>query len=150
MERRRPAEKVGFGRPPRRTRFKPGASGNPKGRPKGSKNFSTVIAEELDGRVPVTENGRRTKIPMRKVIAKQLVNKAASGDLKATQTLLSQSRQDEYSDNPGVSPDVFDTHEDRLVMADIVRRIRLMDEPPAPLLGAIAGPETAKFDSEED
>src|ERR1700683_44940 len=108
MERRKPAEKVAYARPPRKTRFKSGASGNPKGRPKGSKNFSTVIAEELDGRVPVTENGRRTKIAMRKVIAKQLVNKAASGDLKATQTLLSQTRQDEQSGNPGASQDVFD------------------------------------------
>jgi len=144
MERRRSAERVGYGRPPRKTRFKPGASGNPRGRPKGSKNFGTVIAEELDGQVPVTENGRRTKIPMRKVIAKQLVNKAASGDLKATQTLLSQSRLDEQSGKSGASQDVFDTPEDRLVMADIVRRIRLMDELPAPPAAALEGAGSQK------
>ena len=38
---------VGYGRPPEATRFKPGQSGNPKGRPKGSKNLRTLFAEEL-------------------------------------------------------------------------------------------------------
>ena len=33
------AEKVGYGRPPLTTRFKPGESGNPRGRPKGSKSL---------------------------------------------------------------------------------------------------------------
>jgi Family of unknown function (DUF5681) len=58
---------VGYGRAPRHTRFQPGRSGNPKGRPKGSKNFSTLFSEELAQPVTLTEganvaecrNGRR-------------------------------------------------------------------------------------------
>jgi hypothetical protein len=38
---------VGYGRPPIHTRFKPGQSGNPAGRPKGAQNFATEIAAEL-------------------------------------------------------------------------------------------------------
>ena len=38
---------VGYGKPPRKSQFKPGQSGNPKGRPKGRKGFSTILVEEL-------------------------------------------------------------------------------------------------------
>ena len=38
---------VGYGRPPVNRQFKPGQSGNPRGRPKGSKNFATIFAEAL-------------------------------------------------------------------------------------------------------
>jgi hypothetical protein len=51
---------VGYGRPPREYRFKTGQSGNPRGRPKGSKNRENIISERLDRRVvipdPVREN----------------------------------------------------------------------------------------------
>ena len=44
-------EKVGYGRPPVRTRFKPGQSGNPRGRPKGSKSIDQVLRQALERRV---------------------------------------------------------------------------------------------------
>ena len=128
MPSRKP-EQVGFKKPPRKTRFKRGKSGNPNGRPRGSKNFETVLGAELDCQVPVLENGKRKKVSKRQAIAKQLVNKAAGGDLKAAQTVLKQTSQ--QSEGAGGAPDIFDAKEHRLVMADIVRRIRLMDAPAA-------------------
>ncbi len=121
---------VGYRKPPKGSRFKPGKSGNPKGRPKGSKNFATVIEQELNGRVPINENGQRRSVSKRQVIAKQMVNKAAGGDLKAAQTLLSQERlRDEDQSQVTASLDVFDTPNHVLVIAEIVRRIRAMDPP---------------------
>jgi hypothetical protein len=125
---------VGFGKPPRSTQFKPGQSGNPAGRPLGAKNFANAIEQELDTRVTVTENGRRKQISMRQVIAKRLVNKAASGDLKAIPLLLNEARARE-SNLPAVEPDqVFDTPEDQKVLASILARIRgpSEDVPPSP------------------
>lgn len=79
---------VGRGKSPRYTRFKKGQSGNPKGRPRGSKNMDTLLDEALDEQVTARHKGKPKKFAMREAILRQLVNKAASGDLKAIQVLL--------------------------------------------------------------
>ena len=79
---------VGFGKPPKHTQFQKGASGNPKGRPRGSRNASTVLDEALKEHVIISENGQRRTVTKLEVILKQLVNKAAQGDHKATQQVL--------------------------------------------------------------
>ena len=83
-----PSYEVGYGKPPRHTRFRPGQSGNPRGRPKDAKNLSTLVDEALNEPVVVAENGRRRKVSKRRAIITQLVNRSAQADLKATQILL--------------------------------------------------------------
>jgi len=79
---------VGYRKPPAQSRFRPGQSGNPKGRPKGSLNISTVLIRTLREKVVINENGRRKKITKFEAALKQLVNKAASGDLRALRHML--------------------------------------------------------------
>ena len=78
---------VGYGKPPRHTRFKTGeASANPRGRPR--KNLAASLIEGLNKKVVVTENGRRRKIAVREAITSQLINKSATADLRAIKMLL--------------------------------------------------------------
>ena len=79
---------IGYGKPPRHTRFQRGRSGNPNGRPKGAQNLATLLSEALNEMVTVAENGRRRKISKRQAIITQLINRSAQADLKATQILL--------------------------------------------------------------
>lgn len=79
---------VGYGKPPKHTRFKKGQSGNPWGRPKRFRNLATIFEAALKEKVGVTENGRRRKITKREAIAKWLINRAAQGDDKSMQMLL--------------------------------------------------------------
>jgi hypothetical protein len=79
---------VGYGKPPRHTRFSKGQSGNPRGRPKESKNLATLLKEALNEHVIVAENGGRRKITMREAIIRQLVKRSATADLRATKILL--------------------------------------------------------------
>jgi hypothetical protein len=79
---------VGYGRPPKDTRFKPGTCGNPKGRPRALKNLAAVFEAALNERVPVNDNGKRKKITMFEVVVKQAMRKAASGDLRAVRLVL--------------------------------------------------------------
>jgi hypothetical protein len=80
---------VGYGNPPEHTRFKKGMSGNPKGRPKGTRNLATVLEQTLRERVVINENGTRRIVTKLQAAVKQLVNKAASGDLAAMRQLSS-------------------------------------------------------------
>jgi len=79
---------VGYGKPPHSTRFKKGQSGNPRGRPSGAKNLSTLLSEALNELVIVAENGRRRRITKRKAIIMQLVNQAAKGDWRRAKLLV--------------------------------------------------------------
>ncbi len=79
---------VGFGRPPRSAQFRKGTSGNPKGRPRGSKSLSTIVKETLDEKVVVRENGRCGRITKRAAMIKQQANKAVSGDQRAVRYLI--------------------------------------------------------------
>ena len=83
-----PDYEIGYGRPPLDTRFRPGVSGNPSGRPKGAKNLTTLVHEALNEPVIVAENGRWRKASKRRAIITQLVNRSAQGDLRALQMLL--------------------------------------------------------------
>ena len=78
---------VGYGKPPRHSRFKKGEpSANPRGRPR--KNMTALLVEGLNKKVTVTENGRRRKVTLREAITSQLINQSASADLRATKMLL--------------------------------------------------------------
>jgi hypothetical protein len=92
---------VGYGKPPRHTRFRKGQSGNPRGRPKESKNLATLLKEALNEPVIVAENGGRRKITMREAIIKQLVKRSATADLRATKILLDLVRDIECRSGEG-------------------------------------------------
>jgi hypothetical protein len=83
---------VGYGKPPVRTRFRKGQSGNPKGRPRGRLNVATVLEKTLREKVVINENGRRRTITKLEAAMKQLVNKAASGDLPSVRHLSAMAR----------------------------------------------------------
>ena len=80
--------KVGYAKPPKHTRFTKGRSGNPKGRPTGSKNLATMMIEELTQTVAIVENGKRTKIPKIRAAVRQALNRAMVGDFKALQQIV--------------------------------------------------------------
>ena len=101
---------VGYGKPPRHTRFRKGQSGNPQGRPKGSQNLTTLLSEALNEPVVVAENGRRRKITMRQAIIKQLVKRSATADLRAMKILLDMVRDLERQAEPA-SPETAEFSE---------------------------------------
>ena len=117
---------VGYGKPPRHSGFQKGRSGNPKGRPKGSKNLATLVAQALDEKVVVSEDGRRRRVTKRELVVAQLVDKSAAADLRAikqlTDIVQSAERRSEASAAPREPGEL--TAPDREVVELFVARLR--------------------------
>src|SRR6185436_20899389 len=84
---------VGYGRPPVHTRFKPGQSGNPKGKPKGQKKLAAVFRDILNEQVSIREGDKVPKVSKVEAMFRAIALKAMKGDPKAFQTIVSFCQQ---------------------------------------------------------
>ena len=73
---------VGYRKPPTHSRFKKGKSGNPKGRPKGSRNFSTDVKATLEESIRVTSHGKA-----KTVSTQELLSKVGDGGFQAARSI---------------------------------------------------------------
>ncbi|MCC6786759.1 MAG: hypothetical protein IT547_02890 [Hyphomonadaceae bacterium] len=76
-------EQVGYGRPPAAHRFRPGLSGNPSGRQRGSRNLRTDLSEELSEMITVQEAGQMSRLTKQRALVKRLCAQSLSGDHRA-------------------------------------------------------------------
>jgi hypothetical protein len=84
---------VGFRRPPLHTRFKPGVSGNPSGRPKDSKNFKTLLHLILNEQISLQEGSQSRKISKAEAIMRRLIIGALKGDSRDLHALFRLAEQ---------------------------------------------------------
>ena len=85
--------KVGYRRPPKHSQFKKGRSGNPGGRRKQPLSMPEAICKQLGERVTIREGGVAKRMPKSEVIARQVVNKAMTGDPKAINLVQTEMRR---------------------------------------------------------
>jgi Family of unknown function (DUF5681) len=114
---------IGYGKPPQSTRFRKGVSGNPRGRPKNSRNVAGVFAKALREKVVINENGQRKTITKLEAAVKQFVNKAASGDFRSLQLLVHLSREAEGQELSAAEGSILGEVDQR-VIEGIVRRFQ--------------------------
>jgi hypothetical protein len=112
---------IGYGKPPKHTRFKPGQSGNPRGRPNGTRNLKTDLAEELAQRIAINEGGRRLAVSKQRGMLKQLMAKALKGDVRAANTVIGLVERllESRTDADGSAAI---TAQDEAIVADFLRR----------------------------
>ena len=102
--------KVGYGRPPRQHQWRPGKSGNRRGRPKGRQNLKTDLQAELSQTITIREGDRQVRITKQRTLVKSTVAHAIKGDsraqAKAFELLLPAfGIDDEIENDRFVSPD---------------------------------------------
>lgn len=83
-----PEEKVGYGQPPRHSRFKPGQSGNPKGRPKAARTLQEHVSEVFRKQRKVVVNGRPVRMATIRIVLSAMVERAMRGDPAALRTMM--------------------------------------------------------------
>jgi hypothetical protein len=114
---------VGYKKPPLATRFKPGNTANPRGRPKGSKNLTTLLIEALDRRVVVTEDGRRRKRAKRDLGVARLADKFAEADPQASRLIFATIAELERRPPPEADAQPPFEEADRIVIERLRKRL---------------------------
>lgn len=116
-----PEEGVGHGRPPRSTRFRPGQSGNPRGRPKRAPGLGALVTRALAQKIQAKENDRKRTMTKLDAAVIQLVNAAAKGDQHATKFVFALLGDHESRAAPPAARHT--SAGDAMIVAEIVRRL---------------------------
>lgn len=125
MKKKKPqsdSDKVGYCNPPKHSRFQKGQSGNPKGRPRGSRSLSAIAAKELERIVQTNSGQRGEKMKTAEAMIRAHMIKAIKGDVRSAEfitKLLAQNDNEatEAIDGVAALPD-----DDQKILDDYVAR----------------------------
>jgi hypothetical protein len=113
---------VGYGKPPKEGQFEKGRSGNPKGRPRGSKNIATLFSQITLELIQVKENGKTKTMTRLEAVLLQMTKRALSGDPRTMREFVQFSRlfQEAEKAEPGATEPA---ERDAAVMASLRKRL---------------------------
>ncbi len=116
-----PTAPVDDDRPSNAGRFRPGQSGNPRGRPRySSRRLGAIVTRTLCETIEAQENGKRRRMTKLEAAVKQLVNHAAGGDRQAAQFVFALIDDDAAGPRRAARRP---SEGDALVVAELVRRL---------------------------
>lgn len=84
--------RVGYGRPPKEHQFKPGRSGNPRGRPNGAKSEDTIVRTVINRRVGLSLGGKARSVPLLEAVWTKIADDALKGNAKAQSLITNRAR----------------------------------------------------------
>jgi hypothetical protein len=121
------SKSVGYGKPPKSGQFAKGRSGNPKGRAKGTRNFTTVVGEVMREKVMITKRGKRRSITAMEAVLQRLMMSALQGDAKATAMVVNLALQ-MSRDAAGSGQPVPTAAQDAQIVQRALERLSRKDE----------------------
>ena len=135
---------VGKGRPPIHSRFKPGQSGNSKGREKHSRNMRTIMQQVLNENMQIREGGRLRRMPAMEALVRTTLNRAFKGDPKAMASLLVLVRHCGYgADHDAPAAELLSGTDLKAIIDDYINRNVSEPQTPTEALTALRTPDIA-------
>jgi Family of unknown function (DUF5681) len=119
--------RVGYGQPPTDTRFKPGVSGNPKGRRKKVPSFSEVTEQVLNKTIELRMGDRLLRMSNREALVHSAIRQAYAGKPRLLTVLSTIMRYERESLQGQADADLTLTAEDEAILADFFVRQRATD-----------------------
>src|SRR4029450_5437031 len=113
---------VGYCRPPLHSRFKPGQSGNPKGRPRQSRNLRTIVKQVLSEDMQIREGGRLRRMSAMEALVRTIRARAFKGDPKAIASLIALARLSGLTESDEAIADLLHGPEYDAIIADFLAR----------------------------
>jgi hypothetical protein len=110
-----PDYEVGYGRPPKATRFKPGQSGNPRGRPKGAKSIPALLEGELNRKIRVREGNRERMLTKRELLVRRLVANGVQKGGRDGELLLRMLASHAAEADPASLPQALDAQDEAIL-----------------------------------
>ncbi len=121
----RSTPKVGYKCPPDHSRFKPGQSGNPRGRPKGAKSLAVLVRQALGRTVKLTERGQTSQVTVHEALLRRLIELGlVKGELRAIEKLLTLGQ---HFAEPEAPADERLSSIDDAILAEFTKRLRSTD-----------------------
>jgi hypothetical protein len=119
---------VGYGRPPQHSRFKPGESGNPKGRASQSRNMKTILAKVLDEPVQMKVGGQLKRVSTMEAAVRVVVTRVFKGDPKGVAAFFVLLKQSGYgTEQAENSPELLVGVDHEEVLREFLGRATLKD-----------------------
>jgi hypothetical protein len=100
-------DEVGYCRPPKHSQYKPGQSGNRKGRPKGSRNLRSELRKDLAELLPIIVGGKRRRVPALVAVQRVQLQQALKNDHRAALLMFKNAKEFGALDQP----EALDQHE---------------------------------------
>jgi hypothetical protein len=98
------AHPVGYGSPPVASRFKTGASGNPKGRPRGSKNLKTLIRQAMTAKISIQEGPSSRRVSKIEGVVLRQLQSALKGNDRSAMAVIKMATQMGFLEDPDGKP----------------------------------------------
>jgi Family of unknown function (DUF5681) len=115
---------VGYGRPPVASRFKPGKSGNPKGRRKGIKNLKTLIKDAMTASIPIQEGEKTRRVTRLEGVVLRQIQSALRGNDKSAMAVVRMALQLGFLQDSGDSGEISLNREDEQILNELLARSR--------------------------
>jgi hypothetical protein len=142
---------VGYGKPPKHSRWKSGQSGNPRGPKKGSRGIRRDLHKALEARHSIRVNGKVVKGTSQELALYALATRAAAGDIRAIRQLIDVTLQVFGPEDRGRERNVLPKQDQELLdrLLDDMGPERGDDRPDDPA-GQSEDPYRAPSDEERD